>query len=207
MVSLFKWIAILCVALIGYDSLAMWKTGRHVWESPPPPKTDKQLISEGKQIESEEQIEYLAGIIRHAFRGDDLERLLVGLAAENTKKLLKTDYKTVFRKAAEQVPPWSSKSLYVRVLAVVMALGTEGERSGARSLARQIATGKFEEPFASLLKDLPSEKKCVTTYFRPEGNKNAQTDEDLAFMRAWKPKAHESKDGAFWICLPDKRPE
>lgn len=155
---------------------------------------------------NEEEVEYLAAIIRHSFRGGDFEQLLVALAAKNTKEILGTDYQTVFRKAAEMVPPWSSKSTYVRVRFVVMALGTEGERAKARSLARQIITGKFQEPYVSLLRNLPPEQRCVTTFFRSEGNKNPQSDADLAFMRSFVPKAHVAKDGAFWLCLPKQKP-
>lgn len=206
MISLLKVILWAFVAVAIYATVSLWKTGRHPWEIPPPPKTDKQIIEETTVVANEEEVEYLAAIIRHSFRGGDLERLLVALAAKNTKELLNTDYQTVFRKAAEMVPPWSAKAAYIRVRMVVMALGTEGEVAKARSLARQMITNKYQEPYASLLQALPSSQRCVTTYFRPEGNKNPQSEADLSLMRAWEPKAHTAQDGAFWLCLPKHKP-
>ena len=206
MTRLATWILIFLSVFMLYGMASLWKTGRHPWETPPPPKTHEQKVEEATVVANEEEVEYLAATIRLSFRGGDLEQLLVALAAKNIKELLDTDYQSVFRKASEMVPPWSAKVAYVRVRLVVMSLGTEGERAKARSLARQLITRKIQEPYASLLKNLPPSQQCVTTYFRPEGNKNPQSEADLSFMRSFEPKAHVAKDGAFWLCLPKQKP-
>ncbi len=207
MIRLLTWVSILCVMVMGYATVHLWKTGRQPWEAPPPPKTTEQIVKEEDGRDRGAQVEFLTFIIRHSFRSDKKELLLVALAAKNTAVLVKKNYEWVFRNAGEQVPPWSTKSTYVRWKWVVDNLASKGEHAAARSLAEQIVSGKFMEPYRSLFEQLKPEERCVTTFYRPDGAKNPQNAADLDVMKAWKPKVYQSTDGAFWLCLPLKRPE
>ncbi len=176
-------------------STIVWKTGKIPFAAEPP----AAAVLTPAQVIDQENLEYLTAIIWHSFgsQNDPKAKLLAGIAARNTARILDRNYKAIFEGALEMVPLGSTKQFgYTRWLSYVKAQASHGEWLAARQVALLILSDADNKLAATLQ---PTEA-CVTTFQRT-GRADPTKAEDRRRVTEFRPRAYETPDGSFFLCM------